>query len=482
MAKNIVKLAVRSLLYLSLSIAVAGCSVAVKKNKADSLGETFRSGDIQTAVDIVQTTSPNKNALYSLEMGQLYRLHKNQQISESTTNFLEADRQLENWQTSFSDRVRANTELISSYVLTEGFNSDYQLKNYEMSLLSQYLAINHLSQGKWDSAMVEANKMAQREKFIEATIQEKIAALEKANQDKTSGIDFKRTDNSLDSIGGYPVNLIRSPEVNQLKNSYQNASTYYLSGFIYEAQGETSLAAPGYRLAIELLPNNKLFKDSLANLDANIRNRANKKTADTLFIVESGFLPKMESLKYSKVFNFGSSNKMLTMSYPVIPRITEGFKPSSIQVNQKTINLDLVANIDAMARKELKDDMPAYITRAVTRAIAAVGVQAMVSAAANSQKNKNGSQNAAAGIIGIIASDAIANGMQSLNTADVRHWQTLPAYTFMARTQIPAGKTSLQFALPNGGMAYENIDLNGGYNVVYIRMFRNKDSIIVSKQ
>jgi hypothetical protein len=208
MAKNIRKLAIRLLLYFLLSLTVAGCSVAVRKNKADSLGETFRSGDIPSAVDIVQTTSPNKNALYSLEIGQLYRLHKNQQISESTANLLEADRQLESWQLSFSDRIRANTELISSYVLTEGFNSDYQLKNYEMSLLSQYLAINHLSQGRWDSAMVEANKMAQREKFIEATIQEKIAALEKANQDKTSGIDFKRTDNSIDSIGGYPVNLI----------------------------------------------------------------------------------------------------------------------------------------------------------------------------------------------------------------------------------------------------------------------------------
>jgi hypothetical protein len=37
-------------------------------------------------------------------------------------------------------------------------------------LLSQYLAINHLSEGRWGDAMGEANKMAMREKFIEIMI------------------------------------------------------------------------------------------------------------------------------------------------------------------------------------------------------------------------------------------------------------------------------------------------------------------------
>jgi hypothetical protein len=460
-----------------------GCSVAVRKNKADGLNEAFRSGDIATAVDIVQTTNEKKNALYSLEIGQLYRLKSGRDISlsESTKNLLEADGYVERWQISFAEKLRSGAESVSSYLISENFISEYNLKNYEMGLLSQYLAINHLTEGRWNDAMVEANKMSKREKFIEAMTEEKVAIAVKASQDKAGGIDFSKANNSVDSISGYPVNLITSREVVELKNSYQNAVTYYLSAFIYESQGETSLAAPGYRLAIELKPKVKMFKDSLENLDENIRRPKLKEVADTLIIVESGFLPKMESNKYVKFFDIGSGKKILTMAYPVIPRATEAFKPNSIQIGQKTVNLDLAANIDAMSRRELKDEMPNYVIRATTRAVTALGAQVLVDAAANSRKSSGGGGSAVAGIIGIIASDAFANGMQSFNVANVSHWQTLPAYSSLARSLLQPGKSSIQLALPNGAIINEDIILNEGYNVIYVRILRNQARIFNSK-
>jgi len=482
--KNNFKFFAKLFTCITVLTLVSGCSVAVRKNKDDELSDTFRKGDIPSAIDIVETTSEKRNALYSLEIGQLYRLRdgNNISLSESTKNLLEADKYVERWQISFDEKLRSGAESVSSYLISENFNSEYNLKNYEMGLLSQYLAINHLAEGRWNDAMVEANKMSKREKFIEAMIEEKIAIAAKASQGKAGGIDFNKANNSIESISGYPVNLVTSKEVSDLKNSYQNAVTYYLSGFIYESQGETSLAAPGYRLAIELNPKIKMFRDSLGNLDANTRSLSQKKIADTLFIIESGFLPKMESNKYVKFFDIGSSKKILTMPYPVIPRATEAFKPNSLQVNKKTIYLDLAANIDAMARRELKDEMPNYIIRATTRAITALGAQVLVDAAANSKKSGGGGGgNAAAGIIGIIASDAIANGMQSLNVANVSHWQTLPSYSFLARTDLQPGKTTIQFALPNGAIVNEEVVLNQGYNIIYIRMLRNKAKLIYSK-
>lgn len=469
------------LLLSFLVFFISSCSVAVRKNKVDDLPEIIKNGDMSSAIEIIKTTSSNKNSLYSLEIAQFYRLQKNPQIEESTLNFLSADSYIDTWQKTFSEKLKTNVELLSSYLLTEGFNSEYYPKTYEVSLLSFYLSINHLSQGRWDSAMIEARKMANREKFIEALIQEKVFLLEKANQDKKSGIDFTATANNIESINGYPVFLVKNPEINKLKNSYQNAAVYYLSAFIFEALGETSLSAPGYRLALELIPDSKLFKESLSNLDSNVNKRTSSSNiSDTLFIIESGFLPKMEALKFGKVFNFGTSPKLLTITYPVIPRITETFRPTSIQVNQKNISLDLVTNIDTMARKELNDEMPAYITRAISRAIAAVGVQALVESTA---KNRGGSagQNAAAGILGIILSDAVANSIQSLNTVDVRHWQSLPAYIFLARSQNLIGNINLQVALPNGAIQTESILLNKGYNVVNVRILRNRAIVTVSK-
>jgi hypothetical protein len=471
----------KSFILLSfLALFLCSCSVAVRKSKVDDLHEVIKNGDMSSAIDIVKTTSQNINSLNSLELGQFYRLKKNPQIEDSTLNFFNADNNIESWQKTYSEKLKTNVELLSSYLLTEGFNSEYYPKNYEVSLLSLYLSINHLSQGKWDSAMVEARKMAAREKFIESLIQEKILLLEKANQDKRNGIDFGASINNVESINGYPVLLVKNPEVNKLKNSYQNAAVYYLSAFIYEAMGEPSLSAPGYRLAIELMPTNKLFKESLSNLDSNVSLKANRNNADTLFIIESGFLPKMESLKFGRVFNFGNSPKLLTITYPVIPRITESYRPTNIQVNQNVINLDLVTNVDTMARRELNDEMPAYITRAISRAIAAVGVQALVETAAKSRGGSAG-QNATAGILGVILSDAVANSIQSLNTVDARHWQSLPAYISLARSSNVVGNANLQLALPNGAIQTESINLHKGYNVVNVRILRNRAIVTVSK-
>ena len=444
---------------------VVGCSVAVRKNRADDFNETFRSNDIPVALDIIKTTSNEKNVLTNLELGQLYRFHNDKLIVDSNSNFLAADRYLDRWQTTFEDRLKKNLVEVSSYVISENFDSNYHFKNYEMSLLSQYIALNHLVEGRWDYALVEANKMAQREKYIEAIIQEKIDAIEIANQNKEIGVDFKKTDTTIESINGYPVNLVSNNEVNALKNSYQNASAYYLSAFIYESQKEISLAAPGYRLAFELLPQIKLFKEGLANLDLNVRNGIDEKISDTLFIIESGFLPKMEAKKFSKFFYVGSSLKSFTMSYPVIPRLTEGFKPSALQIDKKNINIEVVTNLDALARRELKDNLPGYITRATTRAITRLGIQVFASTAVR-QNSNNPNVNAAVGIVGIILSDVMANGLQALDVVDTRHWQSLPAFISVARSQSSSGMNKLQFLLPNGSLHTENVMLQGGYNVV----------------
>ena len=75
---------------------------------------------------------------------------------------------------------------------------------------------------------------------------------------------------SLSELNGYPVETIDNPAVNALSNSYQSALSHYLAGFVYEALGEPSLAAPGYRLANELQPDHPLLEEALRGLDARV--------------------------------------------------------------------------------------------------------------------------------------------------------------------------------------------------------------------
>jgi hypothetical protein len=120
--------------------------------------------------------------------------------------------------------------------------------------------------------------------------------------------------------------------VASLKNSYESAFGHYLAGFVYEALGEPSMAAPGYRKAAEMVPNNPLIEEGLKGLDARSRpslpptppvnapkvvaakagkgGKGSQKTVvepvqavqppalplvDTLIVVEGGLAPKIDS-------------------------------------------------------------------------------------------------------------------------------------------------------------------------------------------
>ncbi|MBU3577281.1 hypothetical protein ICN24_04640 [Polynucleobacter sp. UK-Kesae-W10] len=464
-------------------IFLVGCATQTQQLKMNDSKEQFKNGDLQNTTAAIQDAFKDKNTLYYLELGEVQRLQGPKQIPNSTQNLLLADEQVERWGMQTSEKLQRSFSDASAYALSEGFSSNYDPKPYEITLLSQTLALNHLAQGNWNDAMVEAKKMAQREKIIEQLIQTRVAAVSKTEQEQQSNPNTQGSTSRIEDINGYPVNLLDDEDTRSLKNSYQNPAAYYLSGFIHESQGETSLAAPGYRLAIELRPSVSFFKTSIAKLETNVANRGKKSFADTLIIVDTGYMPKITPYRISQSFNLGGNSKLITLTFPVIEKSTERYTPTAIQLGDRTANLELVANIDAMARKNLKDEMPSYVLRASSRAMVSLAAQFAADRAAQqaaNRNNKNNQNNGNAAIIGAIASMITGYSLQAINVTDVRHWSTLPAQTYMARMGLPIGPTTLKYTLPSGLTQSQTVNLVGGYNLVYIRMFRNKASVLVS--
>ena len=466
---NLIKLFLTAVIF-----SLVGCATQLQQNKMNDVREQFKKGDLNTTLSTIESTFSSKNALYYLELGQTQRLMGARQISSSTKSLLIADQQVERWEIQVKERLKKSLNDVGSYLLSEGLSNEYDLKPYEISLLSQYLSLNHITQGHWGDAMVEAKKMAQREKVIEELVYKKVTAISQAQQKQQSDPKTRGSTNRIEEINGYPVNLLDDDETRNLKNSYQNPSAYYISAFIYESQGETSLAAPGYRLATELRPSVNLFRSGLENLDTNTKNQLLKKDADTLFIIDTGFIPKVSLYKINKTFNFPSGPKVITMSFPIIERSSETFNPSLVQVGDQYLRPEMTSNIDAMARKNLKDDMPGYILRATSRAIVSLAAQEATSRATRRNNNKNDAMvSAFAGLITGIA-------LQAINVTDIRHWTTLPAQTFMARANLPVGSNNLQFATPYGRIQSQTINLVPGYNIIYLRIFRDKASVLTS--
>ena len=462
---------------------LVGCATQTQQLKMNESKEPFKNGDLQNTAAVIQSAFKDKNTLYYMEIGEVQRLQGPSQIPNSTQNLLAADQLVSRWELTTSDKLRRSFSGASSYVLSEGFSSEYDPKPYEVTLLSQTLALNHLSQGRWDDAMVEAKKMAQREKVIEELIQSKVAAVSKVEREQQANPNTQAATSRIENISGYPINLLDDEETRSLKNSYQNPAAYYLSGFIHESQGEASLAAPGYRLAIELRPQVNFFKTSIAKLDSNIANRSKKSFADTLIVIDTGYMPKIIPYQISQTFNIGGNSKLITLTFPVIEKSTERFRPSLIQLGDRVANPELVTNIDAMARKNLRDDMPAYVLRASSRALVSLAAQFAADRAAQqaaNQRNQNNQNNGTAALIGAIAGMITGYGLQAINVTDVRHWSTLPAQTYMARMGLPIGPTVLKYTLPSGLTASQTVNLVGGYNVVYIRMFRNRATVLTS--
>ena len=458
---------------------LTGCATQTQQIKMNESINQFKNGDMQSTTATIQNVFKDKNTLYYLELGEVQRLQGASQIPSSTKNLLQADQLVEQWEITTSDKLKRSFTDTSSYILSEGFSSNYDPKPYEISFLSQTLALNHLSQGHWNDAMVEAKKMAQREKVIEELIRSKVATVSRTTQEQQNNQKTRGATSRIQDISGYPIYLLDDEETRSLKNSYQNPGAYYLSGFIHESQGEASLAAPGYRLAIELRPSVNFFKTSIAKLDSNIANQSKKSFADTLIIIDTGYMPKISPHQISQTFNIGSGPKLVTLTFPVIEKSTERYTPSYVQLGDRTANPELVANIDAMARKNLQDEMPGYVLRATTRALVSLAAQYMADQTAQQASRKNNQNNSAA-IIGAIAGMVTGYGLQAINVTDVRHWSTLPAQTYMARMGLPIGPTVLKYTLPSGIMQSQTVNLVGGYNVVYIRMFRNKATVLTS--
>ena len=185
----------------------------------------------------------------------------------------------------------------------------YDGHDYEKVMLSTQLALNHLLNGKWDLARTEIKKTHEREAIIAQYRAQETDAVEKASHQKGVSTTFK-------DLNGYPVATLNSPDVSELKNGYQSAFSHYLAGFVYEALNEPSLAAPGYRQAIELRPNIKLLEEGLAGLD--YRNHdLNANTTDVLLVVESGAAPALSSITIP-IPVFYNNLGVIPISFPIL--------------------------------------------------------------------------------------------------------------------------------------------------------------------
>jgi uncharacterized protein len=428
---------------LILVLALSACG-SMRQYQAESQGaiDFARAGKPDSALAVLESNNSDKDLLYYLEKGQLLQLKND--WSGSSSAWLKADAKIHDWEETAKNSPDKLLGEMASFLINDKTRR-YDGYDYEKVLLSTLLAVNHAASGDWGNARVEVRKTHEREAIIaefRSRTYEKDEVEAKNRGVKTTFKDLK----------GYPTETLDDPDVLALKNSYQNAFSHYLAAFVYEALGEKSLAAPGYRKAIELQPNTKVLEDGLSQLDSKTSKRG---MSEVLFVVSSGLAPARKSVTVPlPIYRVG----LTAMSFPVI-RSGNDFSPSQLKLDGRFVPVSTIASVDAMSRRALRDDMPGIILRSTIRAVSK-GV---------AQKQLNDRDNNASAIASLVL------GLVSVMTeqADERTWSTLPAQIAIVRASLPQGMHKILVPTLQGQEAFD-FKASSPYQIVPIRVMGNQ--------
>ena len=437
----------RAFAALAIVLALSGCAVMESHDKKTAdIATANQKGGIPAALAQLESTAKSKEEkaalLYNMERGELLRM--NRQYSESSEAFLLADVQVRAWEESTKTNPDKLLGMAGASLISERLKV-YEGQDYEKVWLTTRLALNRVATGDFENARVDIKRTHEREAIIATFRAKETGAAEE--EAKSKGVTAKSKE-----VNGYPVETLNDPEVLALKNGYQNALSHYLAGFLYEAMNEPGLAAPGYRQAIELKPDTAILEEGLRGLDdrTSFTHKRKQKMTDVLFVVEAGDAPARKPKGFTLPIPVGNRIRTVSISYPIIEPSKDALL-TIMAVADKQFPLERVVDVNVMARRALKDEMPGMVVRGVVRAIAKGVLQ--------DQLEKNG------GLLGaIIGSVASAVTEQ----ADDRMWRMLPGRVYVARGYLPPGDHTISI---NGRNFKVSVD--GQYALVPLRFYEN---------
>ena len=443
----------RSLVALGVALALSCC--ATMKSHDDLTGQVQaaqKTGGIPAALQALEasaTTADEKSALlYNLERGELLRLNRN--YKESTDAFLLADIKIKEWEDTATTHPDKLMSTLGAAMISERLKI-YEGQDYEKVWLTTRLALNRVAAGDMENARVDIKRTHEREAVIAEFRSKETAAAEEEAKAKGVGSVGKE-------INGYPVETLNDPEVLALKNGYQNALSHYLAGYLYEVLNEPGLAAPGYRKAIELKPDTGVLEEGLRGLDdrTSFTHKRKQGMTDVLFVIEAGDAPARKPKAFTLPVPTGGGIRTVSISYPTIEPSHDALL-SKLSVAGRDFKLEKVVDVNVMARRALKDDMPGMVFRGVTRAIGKGVVQ--------DQLQKNAGMLGA--VMGMVASAVTEQ-------ADDRLWRMLPGRVYIARGYLPEGEHKIEI---NGRSLDASANISGQYALVPVRLYNQ--SVII---
>lgn len=440
----------------SVVLLLSGCA-AVRSYDAELYVtlERASSGAVDDAIRLLESNNRgrDKELLYYLELGMLERLGGRYEDSQKAWKSAAARIQAES--AGGLAEVSRFVRGISSYVINDRLRT-YPGHDYEKVMLLTYMALNHLAMGDFDGARVAIKQAHELEAQIAELRARQYAEVEESARKRGAHTSFKE-------LNGYPIETIDTPEVNALRNAYQSALSHYLAGFVYEALGEPSLAAPGYRLANELQPGQPLLEEALRGLDERVAAGPGDGMTDVLVIVGTGSAPAIQSRQFMLPVVIDNRLVLIANAFPVMTATSWGPPPAEVTLDARSFPAARITSIDLMARRRLMDDMPTIMLRATIRSTVTATLQYQAQRASDREHT----------LAMALAAGMMTAGTMLFAAADDRTWRALPSDVSIARARVPHGVHTITLHTPEGPRS-AFVSVSGRYAVVDLRLLRHQ--------
>jgi hypothetical protein len=450
--------------YLALLLMVTGCAASSTFSAYPrQIQPLITSLSNRTAINLqkclLDECESKDGILYSMERGRYAQVVGNSDVSmadfkSSMAKIRENDEKALLSASAFGANVAA-TAINDNAIPYEG-------EGFERVLLHHYQALNYLKKKDLDGAGVEVRRAnAEQNEALKRFEKELDGAQEEARK--------KRIDSNSGRINSLYAQM--DEVAGTVKNSFQNAYTFYVSGFIYELLQLPNDAYIDYKKALEIYPENSYLQKDVLRLaawldmreeldelrlrfpqaDTRIIEEGGAGAGELLVLFEDGFVPQKHEIKIPLPAGNGG---LIAIAFPIYQEKSSPRIPLRILNSGKIIgSTEQICDVRALAVKALKEKAPLIATRQIIRAIA----KGVTAAEAKKQM----------GDLGQFAT--IVWNMVSEN-ADLRSWLTLPANAQILRTTLPVGRYSLSLQHPiAGAMMTADVDIHAnGKTVLHV--------------
>lgn len=384
----------RILIVLMLA-ALTGC-VSVDSDVVEAR-QALLSGQSAAAVewseDLANDSWYSKN-LGLLESGRVRMLRG--EFPEAEAWFRKAiDTAVDRKESSPKIKLGDVTDVALASTMTDDRTMEYYLAPYELNLALTYGLIAQAVNGKKDDALADARLAVYIQDNLAETYGADIEEHSAPTNAAANRVFAQQSEGMADVMAG-------------TRNSYENPVLWWLTGVLFESDGDIDFALQSYRKALAVKSDNLVFAQAVERLEKGVRT-PQKGKAKLVVIYEEGLVPLRESLKVPVPIYTAMSIDLPIYS----DKSPYGPRKVAVTVGTSIAQMTPALDVRALAYRDLNEHLPGVITRNITRALVQAGAQAAVN-------TSNGNQYARLAVF-------VANAVVSaIRRADTRCWATLP--------------------------------------------------------